>query len=148
MCQNNSLIDRQCVICNRKLYGRSDKRFCDINCKNYYHSEVRKSMKTIKSQTLAILMHNYVALSGILGGKKNACIIDKLAMEKAGFRFNYITDAENRHGIIYYGVFDITYRFIHNKRVLITVDKQRSKVSPYIFKRWDRELKETLSAIR
>lgn len=140
MCASKDQELRQCVICNRKLIGRSDKRFCDIQCKNKYHAEVRKSMKTIRSETLRILTNNYVILSGVLGEEKNSCLIDKLALERLGFRFNYVTDAMNQYGIIYYGVFDLTYRAIKGKRILITIDKERQPISPFIFKRWNREL--------
>lgn len=145
MCQQKERFERQCVICNRLLIGRSDKRFCDIACKNKYHSEVRKSLKTIQSETMKILTKNVVILSGILGREQNACIVDKLALEKWGFHFNYVSDAENKNGIIHYGVFHFTYRFVHNKRVLITIDKERHPVSPFIFKRWSREIPEAFA---
>lgn len=101
-------------------------------------------MKTVRSETLKILTSNYVILSGILGPDKNSCLIDKLALEKLGFRFNYVTDVENQYGVLHYGVFDMTYRIVKNKRILITVDKERHPISPFIFKRWDREIRETM----
>lgn len=142
MCQQQEVIRRQCVICNRQLVGRSDKRFCDIKCKNKYHGEVRKSMKTIQSETLKILTKNFVILSGVMGEQQNAAIIDKLALERLGFKFNYVSDAENKSGIIHFGVFHFTYQFIHNKRVLIKIDRERKTISPFIFKRWSREIAE------
>ncbi len=92
MCQKNDLSHRQCVICNKQLIGRSDKRFCDIKCKNYYHSEVRKSLKTIASETMKVLAKNIIILEGIMGEEKNSCLIDRLALERLGFIFNYVTD--------------------------------------------------------
>jgi predicted nucleic acid-binding Zn ribbon protein len=142
MCTTKTPSHRQCVICNKQLYGRSDKRFCDIKCKNYYHSEVRKSTKTITSETLKILSKNVVILYGILGEEKDSCLIDKLALERLGFHFNYVTDAESKYGVFHYSVFDFTYRIVKKKRVLITVDKKRKTVSPFIFKRWSREISE------
>lgn len=142
MCDHFNSPDRQCVICNRPLVGRSDKRFCDIQCKNRYHSEIRKSMKTIRSETLKILTKNYIILAGVMNEGRDACLIDKLALEKLGFHFNYVTEATSRQGIIHYGVFDLNYRFAHNKRVLITIDKERSAISPFLYKRWNREIRE------
>jgi len=142
MCQQQEVLLRQCVMCNGHLIGRSDKRFCDITCKNKYHSEVRRSMKTIQSETLKILTKNFVILSGVMGESNNAAIIDKLALEKLGFKFNYVSDAESKGGIIHFGLFHFTYRFIHNKRVLITIDRERKTISPFIFKRWSYEIRE------
>ncbi|MDH4471156.1 MAG: hypothetical protein QE487_01030 [Fluviicola sp.] len=142
MCTSLRSSHRQCVICNKQLIGRSDKRFCDITCKNYYHSEVRKSTKTITSETVKILNKNVVILYGIMGEEKDQCLIDKLALERLGFRFNYVTDAESKYGVFHYSIFDFTYRIIKKKRVLITVDKTRKSISPFIFKRWSREITE------
>jgi len=142
MCRQQDVLLRQCVICNSQLVGRSDKRFCDITCKNKYHSEVRKSMKTIQSETLKILTKNFVILSGVMGESKNAAIIDKLALERLGFKFDYVSDAKNKSGSIHFGLFHFTYQFIHNKRVLIKIDRERKTISPFIFKRWSYEIAE------
>jgi hypothetical protein len=37
--------NRLCCVCDKPLYGRSDKVFCDIRCKNTYHAEIRKYLK-------------------------------------------------------------------------------------------------------
>ena len=145
MCQQQKGILRQCVICNSQLIGRSDKRFCDIKCKNKYHSEVRKSMRTIQSETIKILAKNFVILSGVMGDSNNAAIIDKLALERLGFKFDYVSDAKSKSGILHFGVFHFTYKFIHNKRVLITIDRDRKTISPFIFKRWSHEISEQRS---
>lgn len=142
MCQTTNNSNRQCVICDKQLYGRSDKRFCGIKCKNYYHGQARKSMRTITSETQKILVKNAVILEGVLGNQSSVCVIDQLALERLGFRFNYVTDVENKHGALLYGVYQFTYRFVSKKRILITKDGQRSEVSPYLFKRWSREITE------
>lgn len=142
MCQQQAAFHRQCVICNSQLIGRSDKRFCDIICKNKYHSEVRKSMKTIQSESIKILAKNFVILSGVMGEQKNAAIIDKLALERLGFKFDYVSDAETKGGILHFGLYHFTYKFIHNKRVLITIDRDRKSISPFIFRRWSYEISE------
>jgi hypothetical protein len=144
MCDKKDFSQRQCVICNKQLFGRSDKRFCDIQCKNYYHAQVRKSVKTISSETIKILAKNITILEGIMGEDKNSCVIDQLALERLGFRFGYITNINGKYGIMRYDVFAFSYRFIKKRRVEITVDRKRSPVSPFIFKRWSREIVETV----
>lgn len=133
---------RQCVICNKRLHGRSDKRFCDITCKNYYHAEVRKSLKTVQTETMKVLAKNYIILTGILGKTYTNCTVDKLALERLGFRFDYVTDARYRNGTIHFGIFEISYS-LNRKTVRVSVDKNRKKVSPFIFERWNREISET-----
>lgn len=147
MCKQTINHERQCVICNRQLHGRSDKRFCDIACKNKYHCEVRKSMRNVQTETLRIITKNFVILSGIMGPENDVGVVDKLALERLGFRFDYVTGAENRHGIIHYNVFGMSYRFIHHKRVMITVDRDRTTIYPFIFRRWQHEIAETIKAL-
>jgi hypothetical protein len=31
-----------CCQCGKKLIGRTDKKFCDADCKNSYHNDYRK----------------------------------------------------------------------------------------------------------
>lgn len=140
MCQQKENFERQCVICNRQLHGRSDKRFCDITCKNTYHREIRKSVKALQAETMKMLTKNFIILSGLMGEENNACIVDKLVLQKAGFHFNCVTDAETKGGIIHYGVFHFTYRYSHQKRIYITIDRERKSVSPFLFKRWNMEI--------
>ncbi|MBI3239584.1 MAG: hypothetical protein HYZ43_12220, partial [Flavobacteriia bacterium] len=116
MCQKTEFSHRQCVICNKQLFGRSDKRFCDIQCKNYYHAQFRKSVKTISSETIKILAKNIVILEGIMGEEKEGCVIDQLALERLGFRFGYITNVNEKYGLIRYEVFAFSYRFIKKSR--------------------------------
>jgi hypothetical protein len=35
----------KCKICSKILVGRSDKLFCSLRCKNYYHTNLRKATK-------------------------------------------------------------------------------------------------------
>jgi len=102
-------------------------------------------MKSIQSETIKILTKNFVILSGVMGESQNAAIIDKLALERLGFRFDYVSDAKSKSGIIHFGVFHFTYKFIHNKRVLITIDRERKTISPFIFRRWSYEIREQMT---
>jgi len=99
-------------------------------------------MKTIASETVKILTKNFTILSGIMGEKNNTVVIDKLALERLGFRFDYVSDAVNKSGIIHFGLFHFTYRFAHNKRVFINIDRERETISPFIFRRWSHEISE------
>ncbi|MES2554553.1 MAG: hypothetical protein V4604_00300 [Bacteroidota bacterium] len=79
-----------------------------------------------------------------MGEEKDSCIIDQLALERLGFRFGFITNIDDKYGIMRYEVFAFSYRFIKKRRIEITVDRKRSEASPFIFKRWSREIAETV----
>jgi endogenous inhibitor of DNA gyrase (YacG/DUF329 family) len=36
-----------CPECDSNVFGRSDKRFCSINCKNNHHNAARKKNKPL-----------------------------------------------------------------------------------------------------
>jgi hypothetical protein len=43
--QSKKDLNRLCCVCDKPLYGRSDKVFCDVKCKNIYHAEIRNYLK-------------------------------------------------------------------------------------------------------
>jgi len=76
---------RTCIVCEIEIYGRSDKVFCDIKCKNHYHAEIRKSAKTISAETIKALHKNWQILTSLIGGASDHLIINKLALARHGF---------------------------------------------------------------
>jgi len=147
MCAQNPQNMRQCVICNRRLVGRSDKVFCDIKCKNYYHREIRMSARTALDETVSILRKNYIILTGLMGENSDKFVIDKLALEKAGFNFNHITGVRLDNVSPRYFIFELSFEFIKKNRVKIGVDTEREIFSPFVFKRWARTFSETKKLI-
>jgi len=60
--KNQTLMDRKCKICQKKIVGRSDKIFCDIRCKNQYHQHLRFITKKAAIEINSYLRRNYVIL--------------------------------------------------------------------------------------
>jgi hypothetical protein len=82
---------RYCLNCNKQIKsGRSDKKFCDMDCKDEYynnlkseeHSEIRKIELRLKK--------NRRILKKILGPNPEI-IITKEKLLSAGFQFDYHT---------------------------------------------------------
>ncbi len=82
---------RLCCVCDKPLYGRSDKVFCDIGCKNAYHSDVRKHTKSASAVNIKILRKNYIILCGLLGSPCDKYVIKKLKLKDLGFNFDVIS---------------------------------------------------------
>jgi hypothetical protein len=127
---------RTCVICNAKLIGRSDKVFCDIKCKNKYHSEVRKSTKTLASETQKILMKNYIILAGVMNEKNDNFIVKKQVLDSLGFNFDFVTRVEGRGGKIAFFIYEYRFEYSKTDLVIVSRDFQSHPVSPFLFKRW------------
>lgn len=129
-------LSRNCVICNAKLIGRSDKVFCDIKCKNKYHSEVRKSTKTLASETQKIITKNYIILAGVMNEKNDNFIVKKQVLDSLGFNFDFVTRVEGRGGKITFFIYEYRFEYSKTDLVIVSRDFQSHPVSPFLFKRW------------
>ncbi len=138
--------DRLCCVCDKKLFGRSDKVFCDIQCKNKYHSDIRKNAKNTISNNIKILKKNYVILCSLLGENCHQFEIKKLKLKELNFDFSIITGIDKSSlGIkpedFKLEVFEFKWYQTENDTIVVTRDKNQSKLSPYMYKRWVRYLK-------
>lgn len=127
--------ERKCVICESNLVGRSDKVFCGIQCKNKYHSEVRKSNKTYESETMKIITKNYIILAGVLL-QENSASIKKTVLQRIGFNFDYVTQFQTKNSGTYFYVFDFCFYFSRNENVIVHKDPKQTPISPFLYKRW------------
>lgn len=61
----------KCKICKKELKGRSDKKFCSIECKNYYHTNLRRVTNETARALDTILHRNRSILLELLGKNAN-----------------------------------------------------------------------------
>lgn len=138
MCKATPSPNRTCVICKRGLIGRSDKVFCDIKCKNQYHIESRKTQRTAVRETNTILARNYIILKGLMGPIACKALISKLALVRAGFNFNYVTEVHEQNGEFSFWIYDLQYKYARKNNIVIENCPEKIPVSPYVFERWRR----------
>lgn len=135
--------DRTCMICKTELIGRSDKIFCDIKCKNKFHAELRKTKDRISNDTFKILTHNWNVLNGFMQEKGNAFVLDKLVLDQVNFNFSYSTKVSNDGLNLQFHLFEFKYKIVQNNLIYVTKEKnQSSEISPYIYMRWERKMKQ------
>ena len=111
---------KKCKICKNYVLGRSDKLFCSVRCKNYYHTNLRrvtlKESKTID----AILHRNRSILLEIMGKNQVQKKVERIVLENKNFRFNYLTHYhKNKAGKVYHWVYDFAWMSFSNDTVLI-----------------------------
>lgn len=138
---------RQCCVCNKALYGRSDKVFCDIHCKNHYHSDVRKHTRQASAVNIKILKKNYITLCMLLGDKCERYVIKKLALEEMGFTFDVISGIEKTPYGLKMNVFELSWYYSSNNNIVVMQDKEQTKISPFMYKRWQGKYKPGLKDI-
>ena len=94
--------------CGKEIKGRSDKRFCDDNCRNTFNHQKKIPDNEIMSPVINILKKNRSVLSSIFNGDGNK-ILSKLQLVGMGFNFDYCTDRRVLQGVEYYFCFDYGY---------------------------------------
>ncbi len=132
---------RLCCVCDKPLFGRSDKVFCDIGCKNAYHSDVRKHTKSASAINVKILRKNYIILCGLLGSPCDKYVIKKLKLKDLGFNFDVISGITKTPYGLKFDIFEFSWFYSRNDNITIMQDKQQTKISPFMYKRWERNMK-------
>jgi len=83
-------IKGQCWQCGEKLKGRSDKRFCDVECKNNYHNENSTEAEETLKRIVKILKENRNILKDVLG-KELSVNTTRAKLESKGYEMDYLT---------------------------------------------------------
>ena len=111
---------KQCPMCRNEVKGRSDKRFCSVNCKSNYHKCLSAVTKSATSTIDKILHRNRSILLEVMGKNKKQIRIPILTLEKKKFQFNYVTKYTiNSKGKIYNYVYDFAWMSFSNNEVII-----------------------------
>jgi hypothetical protein len=140
--QNLKVDKRLCCVCDKPLIGRSDKVFCDINCKNKYHSEIRKHTKSAASVSSAIMYKNYQILCLLLGTNCSKYSISKKELQKRGFCFEVVSGITITPYGIKHELFEFSWYYSKNNQVIVKLDREQSIISPFMYKRWERTLED------
>lgn len=127
-----------CVICDSTLFGRSDKRFCSPKCKNKYHSELRKTNKSVSNETIKVLYKNYQILSSLIGKNTSKIEINKLVLQRKGFDFDTVSGMEvNKFGFKL-KLFDFSWYLSSHSKIVVYHNPEQEMISPFVYKRWER----------
>ena len=110
----------KCKICSSKIIGRTDKIFCSVKCKNYYHINLRKTNKKETIDIDIILHRNRTILLEILGKRENQIKVKRVILVKKGFHFKYLTHFHvNSRGKMYNHIYDFAWMEFSDDEILI-----------------------------
>ena len=106
----NEPLEQECQWCHKSLFGRTDKRFCNDDCRNAFNRNKRKKAilaipegeKIIKS-----LRKNYEILYRLSAGRELPFRISRHELIVQGFHFKFHTASnlvtrENRMDLYHY----------------------------------------------
>ncbi|MCE3297250.1 MAG: hypothetical protein K0R65_2964 [Crocinitomicaceae bacterium] len=135
-----------CVICDAKLFGRSDKRFCTTKCKNKYHAELRKNNRSVSRETLKVLFKNYQVLNSLLAENCSRYRVSKLLLQRKGFDFETVTGIEYNKNGLKLKVFNFFWYPGKNSVIVVGQNPDESPASPFVYKRLKRFGPEEIAA--
>jgi len=122
---------KKCKYCKKPiLSGRSDKLFCDVNCKNSYHHQLRKKTNIVAIYIDEILHRNRSILYELMGDRSRQLKIAKLTLAKKKFQFDYHTHITvNSRGKTYHNIYDFAWMSFSDDEILIVrnIKKYRHK---------------------
>src|SRR4051794_13864693 len=101
---------RFCLVCNKQVRGRTDKKFCDDNCRNNYNNQLKASSKNFSRNINNILSKNRRILESVLSQQLAMARVKKDELIDKGFLFKYLTHIyTNKNGSIYFFCYDHGY---------------------------------------
>lgn len=111
---------RKCPICKTIVRGRSDKKFCSVKCKSYYHRRLRQVTSDIAVDIDKILHRNRSILLEVLGKHSKSKKVPRIILEQRKFTFKYHTHSiVNSKGKTFHYVYDFAWMTFSDDEVLI-----------------------------
>ena len=111
---------RKCPICKTIVRGRSDKKFCSVKCKSFYHRRLRQVTSDIAVEIDKILHRNRSILLEIMGKTTKKKKVKRLVLSQKKFSFNHITHyIINSRGKTFHYVYDFAWMTFSDDEVLI-----------------------------
>lgn len=110
---------RQCLTCSSELHGRSDKKFCDDQCRTIYNNRRKTEGKTVK-QINSILRRNRRILEQLIPSDGRKAMVSSRKLSDLGFNYSYYTHiCTTRAGASYVFCYEYGYMKLENNRHLL-----------------------------
>jgi predicted nucleic acid-binding Zn ribbon protein len=110
----------ECLDCGSPIRGRSDKKFCDDQCRSTYNNRIKEEITRAMRPVNAILRKNHSILSKLCLGKRIRLTKDDLL--KHGYELNFHTHLKIHNEQTYYFCYNYGYVQLSNE-VFVIVKK-------------------------
>ncbi|MFZ4056658.1 MAG: hypothetical protein ACOYKE_00905 [Ferruginibacter sp.] len=116
-----SVAQKQCLTCTKVVRGRSDKKFCDDNCRNVFNNQQKSSVEKNVVRINQILRKNRQVLSSFFNNDQPRLKVHKERLLIGGFNFLYTTHSCTgiKSGATYHFCYDYGFRLLKNDMVLL-----------------------------
>ena len=101
---------KNCITCGKVLKGRSDKKFCDDQCRNSHNNQLKSGVNNYKRKVNGALSKNRRILEDLFVRNGKMKRVKRDLLVGLGFQFNYLTHTyNNRKGSTYVYCYDYGY---------------------------------------
>ncbi len=87
---------RTCAACGELLRGRSDKKFCDYDCRNNYNNTVKSNEHVVRSINNLLRTNRRILKMLLNSTGRRPAIIFQEELLRLGFNFGYYTHSRKR----------------------------------------------------
>lgn len=113
-----------CLECDEKIIGRSDKKFCNDACRNAFNNKQNKDSSNLMRTINNKLRKNYRILSDINTDGKIK--VARAKLEGLEFDFNYFTQIKvYKNGSEYKFIYDYGYKILEDGYLLIVKNERK-----------------------
>ena len=111
---------KTCLLCEKPLKGRSDKKFCDDYCRAAYNNDLKSASNNYIRNVNNALGKNRRILESLLPEGEQMAKANQDKLLRLGFQFKYITHTyTNQKGNVYHFCYEYGYLPLENNWFLI-----------------------------
>ncbi|MBC7745053.1 MAG: hypothetical protein H7096_08100 [Flavobacterium sp.] len=112
------IVSKQCLDCDKELRGRSDKKFCDDQCRSNFNNRQQSENTLFMREVNSILKKNRRIMDALNPAGKIK-VSRKILLNK-GFNFDYYTNIyKTQTGKTYFFCYETGYLPIENDEILL-----------------------------
>lgn len=113
---------KTCMVCEKTLKGRSDKKFCDDYCRAAYNNDLKSVSNNHIRKVNNMLGKNRRILESLLPEGEKITKINRDKLLQLGFQFKYLTHTyTNIKGSVYHYCYEYGYLHLEHNRLLIVM---------------------------
>lgn len=115
-------ISRLCLTCNQALLGRSDKKYCDDQCRNRFHNQKNGHSSAYMKSVNHTLRKNRLILLSLY--EKGHLQVSRQTLGQFQFSFEFYTNIiTNTHGNDYIFCYELGYLPLESGYFALVVKK-------------------------
>lgn len=114
-----------CRTCNKELFGRIDKKFCDDHCRAAYNNRLKNDSRVVKDINAA-LRRNRKILKSLVPVQAHNVIVSYRKLSETGFNFMYHTHTYvNKRGTSFFFCYEYGYIPLENAFYRLVKSRER-----------------------